>query len=219
MHAHTSGPFSRARVHTHKLHGGTNFAAVLEAARSGEESAWETLYTDLSPALLGYLRARHAAQPEDLLGEVMLQIVRDLPSFDGSKRDFRAWAFTIAHHRLLDERRRIARRPAEPAPPPEIGRLGPQGDVEEDALRTLSAERVGRLLSELSPDQQNVILLRVLGDLTCEEVAQVIDKTPGAVKQLQRRGFEAIKAELEREPVTISAPSALTKVRWALNRK
>ena len=219
MHAHTSGPFSRARVHTHKLHGGTNFAAVLEAARSGEESAWETLYTDLSPALLGYLRARHAAQPEDLLGEVMLQIVRDLPSFDGNKRDLRAWAFTIAHHRLLDERRRIARKPAEPAPPPEIERLGPQGDVEEDALRTLSAERVGRLLSELSPDQQNVILLRVLGDLTCEEVAQVIDKTPGAVKQLQRRGFEAIKAELEREPVTISAPSALTKMRWALNRK
>ena len=201
------------------MHRGTNFAAVLDAARSGEESAWETLYAELSPALLGYLRARHASQPEDLLGEVMLQIVRDLPSFDGNKRDLRAWAFTIAHHRLLDERRRIARKPAEPAPPPEIERLGPQGDVEEDALRTLSAERVGRLLSELSPDQQNVILLRVLGDLTCEEVAQVIDKTPGAVKQLQRRGFEAIKAELEREPVTISAPSALTKMRWALNRK
>ena len=179
------------------------FPAVLRAARTGEEWAWSALYAELAPALLGYLRARRADQPEDVLGEVMLQIVRDLPSFDGGKPEFRAWAFTIAHHRLLDERRRSARRPAEAMPALEIERLGPLGDTEEDALRALSAERVARLLSHLSPDQQNVILLRVLGELTSEQVAQVIGKTPGAVKALQRRGLEAIKRELERKRVTI----------------
>jgi RNA polymerase sigma factor (sigma-70 family) len=179
-----------------------NFDAVLKAARTGEEWAWSALYAELAPALLGYLRARRAAQPEDLLGEVMLQIVRDLPSFDGGKHDFRAWAFTIAHHRLLDERRRSARRPAEPVPTEELERLGPRGNTVDDALRALSAERVGRLLARLSEDQQNVILLRVLGDLTCEEVAHVIDKTAGAVKALQRRGLEAIKRELANERVT-----------------
>jgi RNA polymerase sigma factor (sigma-70 family) len=182
---------------------GKNFAAVLRAARTGEESAWRVLYAEFAPALLGYLRARRADQPEDVLGEVMLQIVRDLPSFDGGKLEFRAWAFTIAHHRLLDERRRSARRPAEPVPAPEIERLGPLGDNEEDALRALSAERVGRLLAQLSPDQQNVILLRVLGELTCEQVGRVIGKTAGAVKALQRRGLAKIKCELERERVTI----------------
>jgi RNA polymerase sigma factor (sigma-70 family) len=180
-----------------------NFSAVLEAARTGEEWAWRSLYAELAPALLGYLRARRAAHPEDLLGEVMLQVVRDLHSFGGSERDFRAWAFTIAHHRLLDERRRSARRPAEPVPAQELERLGPRGNTEEDALRSLSAERVGRLLARLSEDQQNVILLRVLGDLTFEEVAHVIDKTPGAVKALQRRGLEAIKRELNKERVTL----------------
>jgi RNA polymerase sigma-70 factor (ECF subfamily) len=180
-----------------------NFAAVLQAVRSGEDSAWRALYEDLSPALLGYFRARHAAQPEDLLGEVMLQIVRDLQTFGGGKREFRAWAFTIAHHRLLDERRRYGRRPLETVPPHEIERLGPRGVAEDDGVRALSAERVGRLLAKLSTNQQSVILLRVLGDLTCEEVAQVTGKTPGAVKQLQRRGFETIKAELESERVTI----------------
>ena len=176
---------------------------VLWAARMGEEWAWEALYAELAPPLLGYLRAGRAAQPEDLLGEVMLQMVRDLHGFDGGERDFRAWAFTIAHHRLLDERRRSARRPAEPTPAPEIERLGPRGDTEEDALRALSAESVGRLLTKLSADQQNVILLRVLGELTSEEVGQVIGKTPGAVKALQRRGLEAIKQELARERVTL----------------
>jgi RNA polymerase sigma factor (sigma-70 family) len=182
---------------------GKNFAAALRAARTGEDWAWRALYAELAPALLGYLRARGADQPEDVLGEVMLQILRDLSSFDGGKDEFRAWAFTIAHHRLLDERRRSARRSAEAMPAAELERLGPLGDTEEDALRALSVERVGRLMAQLSPDQQNVILLRVLGELTSEQVAQVIGKTAGAVKALQRRGLEAIKCELERERVTI----------------
>lgn len=179
------------------------FAAVLRAARTGEEWAWSALYAEFAPALLGYLRARRAEHPEDVLGEVMLQIVRDLPSFDGGRSEFRAWAFTIAHHRLLDERRRSARRPAEPMSAAELERLGPLGDTEEDALRALSAERVGRLLARLSPDQQNVILLRVLGELTTEQVAEVIGKTPGAVKALQHRGLQAIRDEMENERVTI----------------
>jgi RNA polymerase sigma factor (sigma-70 family) len=179
------------------------FAAVLRAARTGEDWAWKAIYDEHAPALLGYLRARRADQPEDVLGEVMLQIVRDLPSFDGGKHEFRAWAFTIAHHRLLDERRRSARRPADPMPAPELERLGPLGDTEEDAQRALSAERVGRILAQLSPDQQNVILLRVLGELSIEQVAEVLGKTPGAVKALQHRGFEAIRGEIERERVTI----------------
>jgi RNA polymerase sigma factor (sigma-70 family) len=179
------------------------FAAILRAARDGEDWAWRAIYDEHAPALLGYLRARGTDQPEDVLGEVMLQIVRDLPSFDGGKPEFRAWAFTIAHHRLLDERRRSARRPAEPMPAPELERLGPLGDTEEDAQRALSAERVGRILAQLSPDQQNVILLRVLGELSIEQVAEVLGKTPGAVKALQHRGFDAIRREIERERVTI----------------
>jgi RNA polymerase sigma factor (sigma-70 family) len=180
-----------------------DFAAVLRGARSGDDWAWRALYAEFAPALLGYLRARRADHPDDLLGEVMLQIVRDLVGFDGNRSDFRAWAFTIAYHRLLDERRRATRKSAEPMPPPELERVGPLGDTEEDALRNLSAERVGRILAKLSPDQQNVILLRVLGELSTEQVAEIVGKTPGAVKALQHRGFEAIRTDLENERVTI----------------
>jgi RNA polymerase sigma-70 factor, ECF subfamily len=180
-----------------------DFPAVLRAARSGDDWAWRALYAEFAPALLGYLRARRADHPDDLLGEVMLQIVRDLRTFDGDRAEFRAWAFTIAHHRLLDERRRGTRKPAEPMPTPDLERVGPLGNVEEDALKGLSAERVARILAKLSPDQQNVILLRVLGELSTEQVAQIVGKTPGAVKALQHRGLEAIRIELENGCVTI----------------
>ncbi|MGH2695177.1 MAG: RNA polymerase sigma factor [Actinomycetota bacterium] len=81
---------------------GEGFATTLAAARLGAEWAWGALYDDLAPAVTGYLRARGAPEPDDLTGEVFLQIVRDLRGFSGNEREFRSWVFTITHHRLLD---------------------------------------------------------------------------------------------------------------------
>ena len=160
----------------------------------GEDWAWRAIYDELAPALLGYLRARRAVHPEDLLGEVMLQIVRDLPSFYGGMWDLRARAFTIAHRRLLDEERRSARRPTEPMAHPAI---------EQDGLWAPSVERVGRVLAQLSPDQQNVILLRILGELTCDEVGKVIGEETDTVDALQLHALETLRSELAREVAAI----------------
>ena len=65
--------------------------------------------------------------------------------------------------------------------------------AEDDALRRLATDRVREVCSRLAPDQRDVVLLRILGELTVEQVAGMLAKSPGAVKQLQRRGFEAIR--------------------------
>ena len=62
---------------------GENFSGTLEAARTGADWAWAAIYRDLSPAVLGYLRARGAHEPEDVTGEVFVQVVRDLQRFNG----------------------------------------------------------------------------------------------------------------------------------------
>src|SRR5947207_12645280 len=92
---------------------GESFEGMLGAARAGQQWAWEGIYRELSPSVFGYLRARRADEPDDLTAEVFLQVVRDLGSFEGGESAFRAWVFTIANHRLLDERRRNGRRPVE----------------------------------------------------------------------------------------------------------
>jgi RNA polymerase sigma-70 factor, ECF subfamily len=160
-----------------------NFAAVLEAARNGEDWAWRAIYFELAPPLLGYLRARRATRPDDLLGEVMVQIARDLPSFGGGTWDLRVWAFTIAHDRLVDEQPRV-QEPVEPIP---------------DPLSAPNVERVGPLLARLDPDQQNVILLRVLGELTSQEVASVIGAEPADVEVLEHRALATLASELAEE--------------------
>jgi RNA polymerase sigma-70 factor (ECF subfamily) len=174
------------------------FDGLLAAARTGAAWAWEELYRELSPGVLGYLRARGALEPEDVLGEVFLQVVRDLPRFAGDERELRSWVFTIAHHRLLDDARSRRRRPVEPAGS-EVGAdvAGPSAD--EQALDAVATQRVRQVLSRLASDQQAVLALRILGDLTVDEVARILGKRVGAVKALQRRGLAAARKELERE--------------------
>jgi RNA polymerase sigma-70 factor, ECF subfamily len=178
------------------------FDSLLGAAREGSEAAWQELYDGLAPAILGYLRANGSPDPEDVLSEVFLQVARDIARFDGEEPGFRSWVFTIAHHRLIDARRHSARRPVELAPePPEPGDRA--DDAADEALARIGAEEVHRVLAAISEEQRAVLLLRVIGDMSIEDVAKTVGKRPGAVKALQRRGLEAVKRELGRKGVTL----------------
>jgi RNA polymerase sigma factor (sigma-70 family) len=177
------------------------FRELLAAAQAGQDEAWATIYGDLGPALLGYLRAEGAAEPEDLLGEVFLQMVRDVAGFTGAEAQFRAWAFSIAHHRLVDDRRYRARRPVEPAPPEALAES--PGRYEGPEAEGVADRRIGDALRRLPEQQRSVVLLRVLGDLSVAEVARVLGKTPGAVKAAQQRAMSSLKRQLTRLSVTL----------------
>ena len=178
------------------------FKELLAAARGGDEGAWAEIFRELSPAVLGYLRSNSAPDPEDIVGEVFLQVARDVEGFEGDERRFRAWVFTIAHHRLIDARRYAARRPVdlvEEPPEPDAG----ADDAADQAMARMGADEVRRVLGRLTEDQRSVLMLRVIGDLTVDEVAKTIGKRPGAVKALQRRGLAAVKRELEGKGVPL----------------
>jgi RNA polymerase sigma-70 factor (ECF subfamily) len=179
---------------------GEQFQSVLTAAQADAPWAYERLYRALSPSVCGYLRMQGAADPEDLTSEVFLGAFRALATFSGDEDRFRSWVFTIAHRRLTDARRARGCRPsiADAELPEAAG-----GDVEEEALRRLSADRVRALCAGLAPDQGDVLLLRLVSGMTVEAVADVLGKTPGAVKALQRRGICALRRQLEREGVPL----------------
>jgi RNA polymerase sigma factor (sigma-70 family) len=166
---------------------------VLRAARAGDEAAWARLYDGLAPGLLGYLRGQGAPDPEDLVGEVMLQVVRRLDTFSGGEGGFRSWVFTIAHNRLIDARRSRARRPEELTPTDELEPDLPPVDGEPEALAALGTEEVVALLDQLTDDQREVLLLRLVGGLRLAEIAEVTGRPRQAVKSLQKRGIEQLR--------------------------
>jgi len=142
------------------------------------------VYRELAPAVLGFLRAQRARDAEDLLGEVFLQVTRDLPRFRGDRHALRRWVFTIARHRLVDHSRRRARRPQESD--------GELPDIPaRPAAETLDPELVDAL-ARLTDDQREVIVLRFVADLSIDEVARITRRKPGTIKALQHRALSAL---------------------------
>jgi RNA polymerase sigma factor (sigma-70 family) len=198
---------------------GLVFDDVLAAAQAGAAWAFEVLYRDLSPVVTGYLRLHGAAEPDDLASETFLGVFTGLAAFHGDDAALRSWVFTIAHRRLVDDWRRRSRRPQLTDDAGDLTLLA-GGDVEDDVLVRIGTADVHRMCAELPDDQRSVLLLRVLADLTVEQVAQVMGRSVGAVKALQRRGLRTLRDRLEQPSektfvtrVPLGARPAMTGVR------
>jgi len=177
------------------------FATVLAADQAGAGWAAERIWRSLAPPVAGYLRLQGAREPDDLTSETFVGVLRGLRGFAGTETQFRSWVFTIAHRRLVDERRR---RTPLPIPAGELGvGAGTSPAAEDVVLGRLGAERVEAVCRRLSPDQRDVLLLRLVAALTVDEVAAVLGRSPGAVKALQRRGLAAVRRAIEREGVPL----------------
>jgi len=190
-----------------------DFPSVLAAARVGAEWAWTLIYQDLSPQVARYLRAHSAPDPDDVLGDVFVQVVSGLSTFQGDHDEFRAWVLTIARNRLVDVWRRDRRRPVEPASDDLHDGSWPGGNAEDEAMRSLSDGNIRAIVSRLSPDQRDVLFLRVLIGLPIQDVAVVVGKTPGAVKSLQSRALAAIRKQISHGAVSFWLRMALTLLR------
>lgn len=177
------------------------FADVLIAAQAGEPLALRELFDWLSPAVAGFLRSRGAHDPDGFANEVFLRAFRTIQTFSGDDQRFRTWVFTITRNLLIDERRAAARRVELVFDDGRAPGREPRGDAEADALTALGDERVAELLAHLSPDQREVIALRVIADLSVDQVAAITGRGYEAVKALHRRGIAALRRAIEREGV------------------
>jgi len=168
---------------------------VLADAARGDQHALGVVYRTLAPTVQAYLLARGTEDPEGLTNEVFLQVLPRLRDLRGGATGLRTFVFSVAHARSVDDLRRQARRPRQaPYDPDRDVRTAPS--AEHDAL----AERVTyvrEVLGRLNEAQRAVLTLRVLADLTVEETARVLGRSPGAVKQLQRRGLLTLRDVLE----------------------
>ncbi|HEY6628776.1 MAG TPA: RNA polymerase sigma factor [Acidimicrobiia bacterium] len=173
------------------------FSSYLRAARAGDEGAWRALYDWLAPQILGFLRSSGLPDPDDVLGDVFLDLARGVKDFKGNAKGFRALVFTIARARRVDEFRRLSRRSEEPLDAV-IHDLAPAGsDVEHEALALVALDDLLEILGQLTDDQAEVLVLRALGGWTSREIGEITGRSTGAVEQLQHRATEALRDLLE----------------------
>ncbi|WP_084130145.1 RNA polymerase sigma factor [Demequina sp. NBRC 110055] len=136
---------------------------------------------------------------EDVLSETFLSVARDIHRFTGDESDFRAWVFTIARRRGHDEWRSRGRHPetADGLEPAGLAEEHWHGDVESEALSAISLIELRVLIRGLSLVQREVILMRVVADMSVKETAQALDKSEGAVRVIQTRALKALREQLD----------------------
>lgn len=126
-------------------------------------------YEAWAPAVAGYFRAHRIRDAEDLTGDVFVNVATGISKFRGDDDAFRRWVFTIAHHRLIDEYRRVGRSAETTmAEVPEV-----------PALQTpLVDEGLIAALATLTDEQRQVVTLRFLADLSLRDVASTSAPEP-----------------------------------------
>ena len=128
-----------------------------------------------------------------MVSEVFLAVHPRLPELTGGGAGLRTLVFSVAHARAVDDARRRARRPTSFSYDPEYDDRV-TGSAEQIAVQSLEAERAIELMQELNDDQRTVVTLRIIGDLSLEQTAEVTGKTVASVKQLQRRGLVRLRS-------------------------
>lgn len=184
--------------------------ALVDAARAGGTWAFARLWELLSPSVYGYIRSRGITDPDDLTSEVFAAAFARIGDFVGDGAAFRRFVFTLAHHKSVDDvRRRFGTRARRQEPLDHDNDPRTSPSAEDEALRELYGEQVQGLLGALPQVQREVLLLRVVACLDVGEVAAVLDRSEGAIKQLQHRALTTLRRRM-RETTEHPADSVTT---------
>lgn len=166
------------------------FSRALDAARSNTRAGHEWLWNRFSRQVNAFATAQGSEDPEGITNEVFLATFRNLAQFQGDEDGFVSLLFSIARNKLVDEHRRRGRRPL--TAPLESTTDPSGGDTEEDAMRGLGDTTIA-LLAHLTDDQREVLVLRLVADLSLEQTAAITGRSVNATKALQHRAVNALR--------------------------
>lgn len=164
-------------------------AWLVERAVAGDAEAFGRLYDRFQHSVyrVVYTQTRSTSLTEDLTADTFFRALRAIQSYKLGPDLFVAWLLRIARNLVIDHYKASRTRFEHASDMSRHEDVADGTDAELTAL--LNRERVRAALAEIPQAQRRVIELRFLCELTTAEVADLLDNTEGAVKQLQFRGL------------------------------
>jgi RNA polymerase sigma-70 factor (ECF subfamily) len=164
---------------------------LVAAAARGDEQAFAELYDQTSSRVYGMaLRVvRDPAQAAEVTQDVYLEIWRQSARFDSSKGGVVPWLLMIAHRRAVDRVRSAQSSLVRDDKYAQLHTERPYDSVSEQVQTSLEAQRVRRVLGDLTPAQREAVTLAYFGGYTHTEVAELLKVPLGTVKTRIRDGL------------------------------
>ncbi len=163
---------------------------AIEAAQK-DPTLFAGLYEDNFDRVYAFVarRVHNRDEAEDLTAEVFHRALKSLPQFEWRGVTFAAWLFKIAVNAIIDRSKHAARE----------DELADPGDPAGESPETIHERaRLFRLVDKLPIDQRRVIVMRFAEDRTTHEIARRLGRSEGAIKQLQFRGLQNLRARLSK---------------------
>lgn len=172
------------------------FRKLVERARAHEEEALALIYEQYVDRVYRYvlLRVRNREVAEDIAGQTFLKMVERIGGFKWRGGGFGAWLFRIAHNNVVDWYRRR----------PDAEELDPQMAATEAGpeAATLAGEALCEALETvkgLKENQRDVVLLRIVAEMTTRETAVILEISEANVRTLLHRALGNIQEQLQEQ--------------------
>lgn len=167
---------------------------LIQNAKNGDAEAFGALYDLYLPRIFRFvfLRTRQKEDAEDLTHQIFLSAWQNLYRYESRGFPFGSWLYRIATNAVIDYYRTArAHAPLEHIPDELLAEPSHLGEAVDTAI---DLHRIRAMLTKLEPDQQNVLLMKFVDDMTNKEIAAALGKTEGAVRVIQHRAIKKLKA-------------------------
>ncbi len=179
-------------------------SAALKSARNGNENGFTTLWRFHNSRLTRFVQSKlygSAIDADEVVSETWLNVARDIHSFKGGPTEFAAWLYTIARNRIIDAVRIRDRQVRPTAELEEAFWIPSPSTVEKEFEGSESVKRIVEAIQKLPPAQAEILLLRIVSDLSVEETAKIVKKSSNSVRVLAHRGLTSLKEILGGEQI------------------
>lgn len=170
-----------------------NLKSLILQAKEGNSEAFEEVYRNYYTPLFRYIltRIKDRAEAEDMTQIVFMKIWNHIPSWNTEHTSPLAFFFTVARNTLIDHFRKNKK---EVVSDEIVYNLSLSKDSGEDITKDREIkEEIRNAILKLSPDQQEIIILYYMNDMTYREISQMINKQEDAIRQLHSRAVKKLR--------------------------
>jgi RNA polymerase sigma-70 factor (ECF subfamily) len=166
----------------------SNLQDLINRARQRDKAAITEHYEQFVDRIYRYVayRVPTTHDAEDLTADIFVSMLNSLANYTDTGVPFEAWLFRIAAHKIADFHRRQGRhQQVELSDNLHDDTLYPEDRVQHEQEMTILREA----LSQLSDEQQTILILRFIEGRSHDEVAEIIGKSSNAVRSIQHRAL------------------------------
>jgi RNA polymerase sigma-70 factor (ECF subfamily) len=171
---------------------------VLVKAIAGNKEAFGVLYERYVSRIYTYIyyRTGNTHDAEDLTARVFYRAIEHIGRYRQQGVPFSAWLYRIAHNLVANWHRDRQRR--QEVPIDEVVNLKAKVDPPEvTMLNRMDVERMMKVIKALSPERQELIILKFVQELSNAEIGRIMRRSEGAIKSLYHRTLLSLRDDLD----------------------